>query len=64
MPFAGLETALRATIFGGGDLTLILGKITRPAAHAGPSTTFQALTRRLNNFRIIPLTQGLGVADD
>jgi len=51
MPFAEPETALAATIDVAGDPTLIAGKIIRPAACAGPSTTFQSLTRRLNDLR-------------
>jgi len=57
MPFAGPETALPATIVSEGSLTLIAGKIIRPAARAGPSTTFQSLTRRLNDL------QGIGLVD-
>jgi hypothetical protein len=51
MPFAGPETALPATIVSEGGPTLIRGKITRPAARKGPSTTFQRLTRRLNDLQ-------------
>jgi hypothetical protein len=49
MRFAEPGTALAATIVTADDLNLIREKIIRPAARAGPSTTFQSLTRRLND---------------
>src|SRR5579859_5435938 len=49
MPFPGSETALGSTI-GRPVEGIIAGVITlRPAASQGPSTTFQSLTRRLND---------------
>jgi hypothetical protein len=50
-PFAGPETALAATIVAGGDPEFIGDQIARPGARPGPSTTFQSLTRRLNDLR-------------
>src|SRR5450755_1965029 len=55
IPFAEPETALPAMIGVEGELNPIRGKITRPEARAGPSTTFQSLTRRLNNLRVFAL---------
>jgi hypothetical protein len=51
MPFAGPETALEATIVPAVEVRAVRRKITRPAARQGPSTTFQQLTRRLNNLQ-------------
>jgi hypothetical protein len=58
MPFPGPETALPSTIGLKGEGSLIRGKIKPPAACQGPPTTFQSLTRRLNDFKIIHFTKG------
>jgi hypothetical protein len=59
MPRAGPETALAATIGIEDDLTLIRGKMIRPVACAGPSTTFQSLTRRLNDLHVFGLPKAV-----
>jgi hypothetical protein len=52
MPFPGPETALPATIVPAYGVNLIADEIVRPGGFQGPSTTFQRLTRRLNDLRV------------
>jgi len=51
MPFAGPERALAATISSRDEEKFIGPEIMRPAGSAGPPTTFQSLTPRLNDLR-------------
>jgi len=51
MPLAGPETALVSTIDGGVEEIIVRGRTPRPGACKWPSTTFQSLTRRLNDLR-------------
>src|SRR5450755_3378472 len=51
MPFPRPETPLAATIARATEENFAHSKFARPVARQGPSTTFQSLTRRLNNLR-------------
>ena len=49
MPFPEPETALAATIFGGGRESTLRGEIARAGASQGRPTTFQSLPRTFND---------------
>ena len=49
MPCPGWKTALASTIDAGAEGQAVCEKAASPGGRKGPSTTFQSLTRRLNN---------------
>jgi len=49
MPFLEPETTLAATIATVAEESIVRAKTMHPEARMGPSTTFQSLTRRLND---------------
>ena len=60
MPFAEPETALPATIDPAHEGKVVRREIARPGACQRPPTTFQSLTRRLNDLAAGEFLQALG----
>jgi hypothetical protein len=60
MPFAGPETTLAATAIARIGVRAVESKIVRPGASQEPSTTFQSLTRRVNDLRRIDRNFSVG----